>query len=122
MAPTFPLRYPPHSSGTREGALQRLHWHSRDTPDSTRDLRRCNSQSTHNSFPSSPTLPFSPQGYHNTQPTYSSSWTPTESNLMTTPTLHSIAQSPLSYDGYSSNSASIPSPDEYTNVDGYRDS
>ena len=116
MEPNFPLRYPPHSAGAREGALQRLHWHPRDTPDA-RDPRRCSTQS---SF-SSPTLPFS-QGYHNNQPTYSSSWTSTENNLMTTPTLHSIAQSPLSYDGsYSSNSASIPSPD-YTNVDGYRDS
>jgi Gti1/Pac2 family transcription factor len=122
MVPNFPLRYPPHSAGSREGALQRLRWHSGDTPDSSRDPRRCNTQSTQNSFPSSPTLPFSPQGYHNTQPTYSSSWTPTD-NLMTTPTLHSITQSPLSYDGYSSNSASIPSPDvEYTHVDGYRDS
>ena len=121
MVPNFPLRYPPHSSGTREGALQRLHWHSRDTPD-TRDPRRCNPQSTQNSFSSSPTLPFSSQGYHNTQPNYSSSWTSTDSNLMTTPTLHSIAQSPLSYDGSYSNSASIPSPDEFTNVDGYRDS
>ena len=121
MATNFPLRYPPHSAGTREGALQRLHWHSRDTPDNARDPRRCNTQ-TQSSFSSSPTLPFS-QGYHNTQPTYSSSWTSTDSNLMTTPTLHSIAQSPLSYDGsYSSNSASIPSPDEFTNVDGYRDS
>lgn len=122
MAPNFPLRYPPHSAGTREGALQRLHWHSRDTPDNARDPRRCNTQSTQNSFSSSPTLPFS-QGYHSgTQPTYSSSWTSTDSSLMT-PTLHSIAQSPMSYDGsYSSNSASIPSPDEFTNVDGYRDS
>lgn len=118
MAPNFPLRYPPHSTGTREGALQRLHWHSRDTPDSGRDLRRCNPQSQ-NSFSSSPTLPFSSQGYHNT-PTYTSSWTSTDSNLMTTPTLHSIGQS---YDGsYSSNSASIPSPDEFSNVDGFRDS
>ena len=118
MAPNFPLRYPPHSAGTREGALQRLHWHSRDTPDSGRDPRRCNPQSTSTSYSSSPTLPFSSQGYHNT-PTYTSSWTSTDSNLMTTPTLHSIAQSPLSYDGsYSSNSAS----DEFTNVDGFRDS
>jgi len=122
IAPNFPLRYPPHSAGTREGALQRLHWHSRDTPDSARDPRRCNPQSTANSFSSSPTLPFSSQGYHNT-PTYTSSWTSNDNNLMTTPTLHSITQSPLSYDGsYSSNSASIPSPDEFTNVDGFRDS
>ena len=121
MAPNFPLRYPPPSAGAREGALQRLHWHSRDVPDTARDPRRCNPP---NSFSSSPTLPFPSQGYHNT-PTYTSSWTSTDSNLITTPTLHSIqvAQSPLSYDGsYSSNSASIPSPDEFTNVDGFRDS
>jgi hypothetical protein len=122
VAPNFPLRYPPHSAGSREGALQRLHWHSRDTPDNGRDSRRCNTQSAQNSFASSPTLPFS-QGYHTTQPTYSSSWTSTDSNVMTTPTLHSIAQSSMSYDGsYSSNSASIPSPDEFSNVDGYRNS
>ncbi|KAF8813495.1 hypothetical protein BYT27DRAFT_7131611 [Phlegmacium glaucopus] len=122
MAPNFPLRYPPHSTGTREGALQRLHWHSRDTPDSARDPRRCNPQPATNSFSSSPTMPFSSQGYHNT-PTYTSSWTSTDNNLMTTPTLHSITQSPLSYDGsYSSNSTSIPSPDEFTNVEGFRDS
>lgn len=121
MAPNFPLRYPPHSAGAREGALQRLHWHSRDTPDSARDPRRCNPQSTQTSFSSSPTLPFSSQGY--STPTYTSSWTSTDSNLMTTPTLHSITQSPLSYDGsYSSNSTSIPSPDEFTNVEGFRDS
>ena len=123
MAPNFPLRYPPHSAGAREGALQRLHWHSRDTQDNARDPRRCNTQSAQSSFSPSPSLPFS-QGYHNTQPTYSSSWTSTDNNLMTTPTLHSIGQSPLPYDGSysSSNSASIPSPDEYSNVDGYRDS
>ena len=138
VLPNFPLRYPPHCSaaGTqaREGALQRLHWHSRDTPDNTtntttttRDPRRCHHPQ--NSFSSSPTLPFSPQGYHtngngsNNSNYSSSSWTSTDNNnnLMNTPTLHSITQSPLSYDGYSSNSASIPSPDEFTNVDGYRD-
>ena len=118
MAPNFPLRYPPHSAGTREGALQHLHWHSRDTPDRGRDPRRCNPQSTSTSYSSSPMLPFSSQGYHNT-PTYTSSWTSTDSNLMTMPTLHSIAQSPVSYDGsYSSDSAS----DKFTNVDGFRDS
>jgi len=62
-------------------------------------------KSVNNDLPPSGDRPIVQQAYHNAQPTYSS-WTSTDSKLMTTPTLHSIAQSPLSYEG--SYSASIP--------------
>ncbi|KAF8193385.1 Gti1/Pac2 family-domain-containing protein [Pholiota molesta] len=112
----------PHPTGTREGALQRLHWQARDATDSSRDLRRT-SHSAH-SFSPSPTLPFAPQGYHAT-PTYTSSWTSADASMLTTPTLHTIPNATnISYDAtYSSTSASIvSSPDEYANVEEYRDS
>ena len=122
----FPHRYNPHPNG-REGALQRLQW--RDVPaESGRDHRRVNSTQTNHSFPHSPTIPFNSQSYHSSStPTYSSSWTQSDSNMMT-PTLHPIpsTQSSLAYDGsYSStvSSAPISSPEEFTTVDDqYRDS
>ncbi len=123
----FPLRYNTHPNGTREGALQRLHWHSRDLPDSTRDHRRLSSaQATNQSFPHSPNLAFNAQGYHSNATTYTSSWTTNDSTMMP-PTLHSISstQSGLSYDNaYSSNvnSAPISSPEEFSNVEEYRES
>lgn len=110
----FPLRYMSHPAGTREGALQRLHWQSRDTTD-TREGRRGSQQAT-SSFSPSPTLPFTPQGYHSSTPTYTSSWTPSDTNLLTTPTLHSVPSqaSVLSFDGsYSSNSTTLTTPDEF---------
>jgi hypothetical protein len=124
---SFSHRYNPHPNGTREGALQRLQW--RDVPvESGRDHRRVNSAQTNHSFPHSPTIPFNSQNYHSSAtPTYSSSWTQSDSNMMT-PTLHPIpsTQSGLSYDGsYSSNvsSAPISSPEEFTTVDDqYRES
>jgi len=124
---SFPHRYNPHPNGTREGALQRLQW--REVPaESGRDHRRVNSTQTSHSFPHSPTLPFNSQSYHSSAtPTYSSSWTQSDSNMLT-PTLHPIpsTQSSLSYDGsYPSNvnSAPIPSPEEYSTVDDqYRES
>lgn len=119
---SYSVRYTPHPTGTREGALQRLHWQARDATDSSRDLRRA-SHSTH-SFSPSPTLPFTPQGYHAT-PTYTSSWTSADASMLTTPTLHTIPNATnISYDTtYSSNSASIvSSPDEYANVEEYHDS
>ncbi|KDR78687.1 hypothetical protein GALMADRAFT_93756 [Galerina marginata CBS 339.88] len=116
----LPVRYT-HPNGTREGALQRLHWHSRDTPDHPRDLRRA--PQSNSSFSPSPTMPFTAQGYHTT---YSSPWTSPDANLLTTPTLHSIATQPaISYDGtYTSHaaSASISSPEEYASVEDYQDS
>jgi hypothetical protein len=123
----YPHRYNPHPNGTREGALQRLQW--RDVPaESGRDHRRVNSTQTNHSFPHSPTIPFNSQSYHSSAaPTYSSSWTQSDSNMMT-PTLHPIpsTQSNLSYDGsYSSSvsSAPISSPDEFPTVDEqYRES
>lgn len=123
----FTHRYNPHPNGTREGALQRLQW--RDVPsEGGRDHRRVNSTQTNHSFPHSPTIPFNSQGYHSSAaPTYSSSWTQNDSNMMT-PTLHPIpsTQSALSYDGsYSSNvsSAPISSPEEFSTVDDhYRES
>lgn len=124
---SFPHRYNPHPNGTREGALQRLQW--RDVPaESGRDHRRVNSTQTNHSFPHSPTLPFNSQSYHSSAtPTYSSSWTQSDSNMLT-PTLHPIpsTQTSLSYDGsYPSNvsSAPISSPEEYSTVDDqYRES
>lgn len=123
----FPHRYNPHPNGTREGALQRLQW--RDVPtESGRDHRRVASSQTNHSFSHSPPMPFNSQSYHSgTTPTYSSSWTQNESNMMT-PTLHPIppAQSGLSYDGsYSTNvsSAPISTSEEFSTVDDqYRDS
>ncbi|KAF8151016.1 Gti1/Pac2 family-domain-containing protein [Crassisporium funariophilum] len=126
VQPTYPLRYTQHGlTGAREGALQRLHWHPRDTPDhSSRDIRRGTPHSA-SSFSSSPTLPYpSTQGYHSSTPTYTSAWTPNDTNLMSTPTLHTIStQSGMSYDGaYTSTSGSMPSPDEYNNVEEFRES
>jgi len=123
---SFPLRYTPHPNGTREGALQRLHWQSRDIPDAAREHRRVSTQTNH-SFSHSPTMPFNAQGYHSSAPTYTSSWTPTDSSLLTTPTLHSISssQTSLSYDGtYSSNINPVPltSSEEFSAVEEYRDS
>lgn len=119
---SFPLRYTTHPNGTREGALQRLHWHPRDLPDSTRDRRVSSAQPTQ-SFPHSPTLAFNAQGYPSNATTYNSSWTTNDSTMMT-PTLHST-QAGLSYDNtYSSNvnSAPISSPEEFSNVEEYRES
>lgn len=114
----YPIRYTPHPAGTREGALQRLHWHSRDTPDSSRETRRGASHGN-GSFSPSPTLPFTPQGYHTT-PTYTSSWTSADA-ILTTPTLHSINNQPaISYDG--TYSAAVASPEYATGVDEFRDS
>jgi len=120
----YPIRYTPHTphpTGTREGALQRLHWHSRDTPDNSRDARRGASQGN-GTFSPSPTLPFTHQGYHTSTPTYTSTWTSADANLLTTPTLHSINnQSTISYDGTYS-SAPVASPEYATGVDEFRDS
>lgn len=117
---SYPVRYTPHPAGTREGALQRLHWHTRDTSESSRDPRR--STPGPHTYSSSPTIPFPPQGYHN--PTYTSSWT-TPDALLSTPTLHSISNQPnISYDGaYPTASNSIvSSPDDYPNVEEFRES
>ena len=117
---SYSVRYAHHPPTTREGALQRLHYTS-----DNRDLRR--SSHTHASFttPSnSPSLPFPSQGYQN-PPTYTSSWTSSDTSLLTTPTLHSISnQTDMAYGGtYNSNTASIvSSPDDYGTVDNYRDS
>ncbi|KAF8963145.1 Gti1/Pac2 family-domain-containing protein [Flammula alnicola] len=123
MQQSYPVRYTPHPTGTREGALQRLHWPTRDTADNARDPRRGTPHSN-SSFSSSPTLPFTAQGFHTTAPTYTSSWTSSDANLLTTPTLHSVSNQPaISYNGtYPSTSASISSPDEYPNVEEFRDS
>jgi len=121
-ANNFPLRYTTHPNGTREGALQRLHWHPRDLPDNTRD-RRVSSAQANQSFPHSPTIAFNAQGYPSNATTYNSSWTANDSTMMP-PTLHST-QAGLSYDNtYSSNvnSAPISSPEEFSNVDEYRES
>ena len=123
----FPHRFNPHTNGTREGALQRLQW--RDVPtESGRDHRRVASSHTNHSFSHSPTMPFNSQSYHSSAtPTYSSSWTQNESNMMT-PTLHPIppTQSGLSYDGsYSTNVSSAPmsTSEEFSTVDDqYRES
>lgn len=117
----YSVRYTPHPTGTREGALQRLHWHTRDTSEGTRDPRR-SSASAHG-FSSSPAMPFTAQGYHT--PTYTSAWTSPDANLLTTPTLHPISSQPnMSYDGtYAGGSNSIvSSPDDYPNVEEYRES
>ena len=117
----YSVRYTPHPTATREGALQRLHWHARDTPDASRDLRR-SSTSAHG-FTSSPTIPFAAQGYHT--PTYTSTWTSPDANLLNTPTLHPISsQANMSYDGaYAGSSNSIvSSPDDYANVEEYHES
>ncbi|KAF9475449.1 hypothetical protein BDN70DRAFT_814106 [Pholiota conissans] len=115
-AQDYPVRYTPHPPATREGALQRLHWHTRDATDNSRDPRR-STQST--SFSSSPTLPFTQHGYHTT-PTYTSAWT-SPTDMLPTPTLHSIPN--VSYETtYPSNSSIVSSPDEYANVEEYHDS
>jgi len=117
----YPMRYTPHPTGTREGALQRLHWHSRDTPDHSRDTRRGAPQGNGALSPSPP-LPFTNQGYHTGTPTYTSSWTAANANLLTTPTLHSInSQSNIPYDGTYS-SASVGSPEYATGVEEFCDS
>jgi hypothetical protein len=117
----YPIRYTPHPTGTREGALQRLHWHSRDTPDNSRDTRRGTSQGN-GAFSPSPPLPFTHQGYHTGTPTYTSSWTAADANLLTTPTLHSINnQSAISYDG-TYPAASVGSPEYATGVEEFRNS
>lgn len=119
----YSVRYTHHPPTTREGAIQRLHYLARDTSDN-RDLRR--SSHTHASFTTSshsPSLPFPSQGYQN-PPTYTSSWTSSDTSLLTTPTLHSISnQTDMPYGGtYNSNTASIvSSPDDYSSVDNYRD-
>ncbi|KJA25041.1 hypothetical protein HYPSUDRAFT_64995 [Hypholoma sublateritium FD-334 SS-4] len=117
----YSVRYTPHPTGTREGALQRLHWHARDTSEGTRDPRR-SSTSAHG-FSTSPTMPFTAQGYHT--PTYTSAWTSPDANLLNTPTLHPISsQANMSYDGtYAGSSNSIvSSPDDYPNVEEYHES
>ncbi|KAF8903701.1 Gti1/Pac2 family-domain-containing protein [Gymnopilus junonius] len=120
----FPLRYhTPHPTTTREGALQRLHWQPREAPEHPRDLRRGGGTTQgNNSFSHSPTVPFTPQGYH-TSPTYTSTWTSPDANMMATPTLHSIStQGAISYDGtYNSTSAAVPSPEGYANVEEFHD-
>jgi len=91
---SYPMRYTPHPTGTREGALQRLQcqWHSRDTPDNSRDCGASQGNSP------SPTLPFTHQGYHTGTPTYTSSYIPADANRLTTPTLHSINNPSTTYD------------------------
>lgn len=117
----YSVRYVAHPAATREGALQRLHWHTRDAPDVNRDLRRGTSQ-TSSSFSPSPTMPFSPQTYHTT-PTYTSAWTSPDANLLNTPTLHPVSnQTVINYDGSYGSSTAISSPDEYAGVDDFHDS
>ncbi|PPQ63234.1 hypothetical protein CVT24_005694 [Panaeolus cyanescens] len=115
MGSDFSLRYPVH--GSRESALQRLHWHPRDTPDTSRDLRRPSTQTVH-SFSNSPTVPFASQSYHpNNTPTYTSSWTPTDPSLLTTPTLHSVGSQPaITYDttSYQNTGSALSSPDDFS--------
>ncbi|KAF9048847.1 Gti1/Pac2 family-domain-containing protein [Panaeolus papilionaceus] len=115
MGTDFSLRYPVH--GSRESALQRLHWHPRDTPDNSRDLRRASVQNVH--FSNSPNVPFASQTtYQATNtPTYTSSWTPTDPSLLTTPTLHSVtSQSAISYDttSYQNTGSTLSSPDDFS--------
>ncbi|KAH9481870.1 Global transcription regulator FGP1 [Psilocybe cubensis] len=117
----YSVRYLGHPAATREGALQRLHWHTRDTPDANRDARR-NSQ-TGSAYPSSsPPIPFSPQSYSTTT-TYTSTWTPSDANMLTTPTLHPVTNpAPINYDGTYNSSTAISSPDDYTGVDDFQES
>lgn len=119
---SYSVRYLSHPAATREGALQRLHWHTRDTPDVNRDVRRGASQTNSSFQSSSPTLPFSPHAYHTT-PTYTSAWTSPDVNLLSTPTLHPVSnQAPINYDGSYNSSTAISSPDDYAGVDDFQDS
>ncbi|KAF4613808.1 hypothetical protein D9613_008055 [Agrocybe pediades] len=114
-------RYPA-PPGTREGALQRLHWHTRDTPDvNVRDIQRRNTTQSTGSFTPSPPMTYTSQGYH--APTYTSSWTASDS-LLTTPTLHPISQSTMSYDANytTTGTNALSSTEEYSSVEEYQDS
>ncbi|TFK27835.1 hypothetical protein FA15DRAFT_635178 [Coprinopsis marcescibilis] len=83
-------------------------WHHRDGSHSSRDRR-----SPQSSFTPSPTLPFTPHGYHTTSPSYTSAWTQSDNSLMSTPTLHPISAS--GYTSYSSNGGA----DEFGTVEDF---
>ena len=88
MAANFLLRYPTFGRSSRTSGLCNMYT-SRETTD-VGDPRRCSTQFF---------LVFLHSRISHNQPTYSSSCTSIENNLMTTPTVHSIAKSPLSSDG-----------------------
>lgn len=100
----------PYDHGGRDQEVRRdshrLGWQNRDGSHSSRERR-----SPHSSFTPSPTLPFTPQGYHTT-PSYTSAWTPSENNLMTTPTLHPISNG-SGYDSYASTGTSLAGTDDF---------
>lgn len=121
ISPTFSHRYPGHPGG-REGASQRLQWQTRDPSDHVKDRRSSPHSGT--SFTPSPTLPFTPQGYHSASHSYSSAWSSTDNRMIGTATLHPVStQSGISYDpsSYTTGSGSMSSPEDFTSVEDYGD-
>ena len=91
MAANFLLRYPTFGRSSRTSGLCNMYT-SRETTD-VRDPRRC-------SHGTQFFLVFLHSRISHNQPTYSSFCTSIENNLMTTPTVHSIAMSSLFSDGF----------------------
>ncbi|TFK33449.1 hypothetical protein BDQ12DRAFT_691122 [Crucibulum laeve] len=120
MSPTFGHRYPAHVASRRE-ATQRLQWHPRDSSEGSKDRRPSPHSAT--SFSPSPTLPFTPQTYHPSTQSYSSAWTSGDTNVISSPTLHTMSsQAGMSYDiPYHSVSRPLSSPEEFTDVEEFGD-